>query len=225
MVGKQRIDFGEKDELYSVYVNVGDVLVWENNRWKVARPGDDSLGKPLMLVKKIDDRLLNFELWDVEGKSKIQLNLLKSVESWNPQNLQQSFKFVGARTRSQFVFEIDKERVFLSPQDWLIKTEAGWKKLMTAEEIDDYVDRKSVGPMFVFDGIVNDDARQMLSGVIFSPSRADVSIIEIPMQQGAQSTAAPKEPRKQLRTTKRKLNSQQNRDEESEETIEDGDEE
>jgi hypothetical protein len=225
VIGKQRIDFGEKEDLYSVYVNVGDVLVWDMNRWKVVRPGEDSLGKPLMIVKKIDDRLLNFELWDVDGKSKIQLNLLKSVESWNPQSLQQSFKFVGARTRSQFVFEIDKERVFLSPQDWLVKTEDGWKKLMTAEEIDDYVDRKKVGPMFVFDGVVKDDSRQVLSGVIFSPSRADVSIIEIPMQQGTPSTVAPKEPNKKIRTSKRKLESFQNRDEENEDTIEDGDEE
>lgn len=224
-VGKQRIDFGEKEDLYSVYINVGDVLVWDNNRWKVVLPGEASLGKPIMIVKKIDDRLLNFELWDVEGKGKIQLNLLKSVETWTPQNLQQNFKFVGARTRSQFVFEIDKERIFLSPQDWLIQTEEGWKKLMTAEEIDDYVDRKKIGPMFVFDGVVKIDNRQVLSGVIFSPSRADSSEIEIPMQQGVTPTNTSREKVKKINNSKRRLQSYQERDEEDEDTTEDDDEE
>lgn len=203
IMGKQRIDFGDKDELYSVFVGPGDVLVWENNRWKVVQPGPDSLGKPLLIVKKIDDRLMNFELWDVEGKSKIQLNLLKSMENWNSKNLQKGFKFVGAKTRSQFAFEIDKERVFLSPQDWLLKTDEGWKKLTSAEEIDDYVDRKTIGPLFVFDGVVKVDNREVLSGIIFSPSRTEASSIEIPLQQGVSSTkstedknTSPKKPKR-----------------------------
>jgi hypothetical protein len=199
VMGKQRIDFGENENIYSVFVNVGDVLVWDNDKWKVVQPGEASLGKPLLIVKKIDERLMNFELWDVEGKSKMQLNLLKSVENWTPQNLQKQFKFLGSRTRSQFVFEINKERVFLSPQDWLLSSEDGWKKLMTAEEIDDYVDRKKIGPLFVFDGVIKIDNRQVLSGVIFSPSRTESSEIQIPMQQGAAITNETQEKTKNIK--------------------------
>lgn len=224
VIGKQRIDFGENDDIYSVFVNVGDVMVWENNRWKVVQPGEASLGRPLLVVKKIDERLMNFELWDVDGKGKIQLNLLKSIETWTPQNLQQNFKFVGARTRSQFVFEIDKERVFLSPQDWLLLTDEGWKKLNTAEEIDDYVDRKKIGPLFVFDGSVKIDNKQVLTGVIFSPSRTESSEIEIPMQPGASSTSPNQEPSKNnKKNAKSKLRPYQSGEEDDEDDTEDDD--
>jgi len=192
-IGKQRIDFGEENDIYSVFVNVGDALVWDNNRWNVIQPGKDSLQKPLLIIKKIDDRLMNFELWDPEGKNKLQLNLLKSIENWAPQNLQKQFKFLGSRTRSQFVFEINKERVFLSPRDWLLSIDGSWKKLITPDEIDRYVNRNTIGPLFVFDGIVKVDNREMLSGVIFSPSRTEVSEIQIPMQQSASAVTPTRE--------------------------------
>lgn len=182
---KQRIDFGEGDDTYSVYVGMDDCLVWNNEHWQIAKPGEASLGHPIMCVKKIDERLMNLELWDVDGKAKIALNLLKSNENWMPQNLQQNFKFVGARTRSQFVFEVDKERMLLSPHDWLILTESGWKKLVTPEDIDEYVDRKVTGSLFVFDGIERKDDRQVVVGTMFNASRTDMVPIEIPVQQQA----------------------------------------
>ena len=51
--GKQRIDFGENDDLYSVFVKAGDCLIWDENRWKVIEPGEESLeSSPLLVVKK-----------------------------------------------------------------------------------------------------------------------------------------------------------------------------
>ena len=97
MVGKQRIDFGEAEDAYSVFINKDSILVWDGNHWKVATPGEETLGKPILVVKKIDDKLMNFELWDPEGKNKVVLNLLKSNESAVPPNLMASFHFLGQR--------------------------------------------------------------------------------------------------------------------------------
>jgi len=188
-LGKQRIDFGEPAEAYSVFVGPSDCLIWEDDQWKVVKPGAESLGHPLMLVKKIDERLMNLELWDVDGKGKIVINLLKTAENWIPQNIQQSFKFVGARTRSQFVFEINKERMLLSPQDWLLLTDTGWKKLTTPEEIDEYVNRKTTGALFVFDGIQRKDDHQVLLGTMFNSSRTESQAVELPVLKGAGSSA------------------------------------
>lgn len=183
-VRKQRIDFGEGDGVYSVFVDLGDALIWENDHWKVVKPGPQSLGKPLLLIKKIDERLMSLELWDPEGKGKVLLNLLKSTEmATPPANLIQQFKFVGARTRTQFVFEINKERVLLTAKDWLLLTKDGWIKLTTPQEIDDYVDRKLVGPLFIFDEVEKRDDKQFLRGSLYNASRNDVQIIEIPLQQ------------------------------------------
>ena len=182
VVGKQRIDFGEGDDAYAVFVAANDLLVWDGNRWKVVNPGDETSGKPLMMVKKIDDKLMNFELWDADGKNKVSLNLLKSNEAVLPPNVMQSFKFVSARTRSQFVFEINKERLNLSPHDWLIMTDKGWKKLVTPEEIDAYVNRKVTGLLFIFDAVERRDDRQIMVGTLFNKSRTAMQQFEVVMQ-------------------------------------------
>jgi hypothetical protein len=194
--GKQRIDFGENDDLYSVFVKVGDCLIWDQNRWKVISPGEESLHHPLLVVKKIDERLMAFELWDVEGKGKIVLNLLKTSEPWavqNAQTLQHMFKFLGARTRTQCVFEINRERVILRPSDWLLLTAKGWKKLATEEEIDNYVKRKLSGTLFVFEGISRKDERQIMLGTLYSPARHESQAIELALQVGGSKSSGPKE--------------------------------
>ena len=182
---KQRIDFGNGDNIYSVYVGPDTVLAWVNDRWKEVKPGKDSLQYPILGVNKIEDRIMRLDFWDVGGQGKTILNLIKSMEAWDPQSTQKEFSFIGARTRSQFLFEINKERMTLSPQDWLFRTEKGWKKLTTAQDIDDYVDRKISGPLFVLDGIEKRDGKQFLVGTLCNKARTEMKTIEVPMQQGA----------------------------------------
>jgi hypothetical protein len=180
---KQRIDFGEKDDVYSVFVDEGDVLVWNGCQWSEATPGPETFGKPLMQLKKVSERLLTFELWNPEGSNKVALNLLKNRERWIPEQLKDNFKFVSARTRSQYVFEVGNERMTLTPKDWLVKTDGGWEKLNTVEEIDAYVERKLQGPLFVFDGVEKRDDRQVLVGTLFNASRTDMQQVELDVPQ------------------------------------------
>lgn len=184
VLGKHRVDFGEADNVYSVFVAIGDCLIWKDGKWQNATPGEETLKHPLMVVKKIEDRLMTFELWDEEGKGKIQFNLLKSAEPWTVQSaqLEQVFKFVGAKTRTQCVFEINQERMVLSPSDWLLFTPDGWKKLDTVEDIDSYVDRKTPGLLFVFKGLAKKDDQQVMVGVLYNQSRSDLQEIELPLQ-------------------------------------------
>ncbi len=180
---KQRIDFGEGAESYSVFINKDSVLIWDGSHWKAATPGAETLGKPLLVIKKIDEKLMNFELWDPEGKTKVILNLLKSNETAIPPNLMNGFQFLGAKTLSQFVFEVNKERVTLAPQDWLLFVDKGWKKLTTPEEIDAYVDRRTLGYLFVFDAVEKREDKQVMVGALFNRARSDVQNIEFVMQQ------------------------------------------
>lgn len=194
-IGKHRIDLGENDDIYSIFVGVGDCFAWdkEKNQWISVEPNEESLKSPLLVIKKIDERIMTFELWDVEGKGKIVLNLLKSTEPslvQSPQALQHMFKFVGARTRTQCVFEINRERVLLRPSDWLLLTNKGWKKLSTEEDIDQYVKRKSAGALFVFEGVKRKDEKQILIGTLYSPTRCEFQELELPLQNaGAKKDA------------------------------------
>lgn len=182
-LNKQRIDFGDGEDTYSCFISQGDSLIWDENRWKEVIPGENSRGKPLLHVKKIDDRLMNFELWDNEGKSKIVLNIIKSMEPWTPQIIMKDFKFVGARTKTQCVFEINQDRMTLRPHDWLLLTDEGWVKLNTVEEIDDYVNRKKTGALFVFEGLVKKEDKQLLLGTMYNASRTEMQSVELAVQQ------------------------------------------
>ncbi len=190
-IGKQRIDFGDIDDVYSIYAGLNDVIVWVDDQWKVVHPGRESLGKPMLIIKKIEERLMNLELWDPEGKGKITLNLLKSSEPQPSVNISQKFKFVGSRTRTQFVFEIDGERMLLSPYDWLLMTKQGWVKLQTPDEIDDYVERRTIGSLFVFDSVERQDDHLSLQGTLFNTCRTDMQAVEIPLQQLTSIPSAP----------------------------------
>ncbi len=182
--GKHRVEFNDDEDSYSVYIGMNDSLIWEDNRWKAVKPNQDSLKCPLMVVRRVEDRLMGFELWDVEGKGKIVLNLVKTTEPWQSQNLETCFKCVGARTRSQYIFEIEGQRVYLSPNDWILQTEEdGWLKLTKTADIDDYVNRKITGALFVFDGVGRNEERQVLLGTLFNPSRTETKSIELPIQQ------------------------------------------
>ncbi len=184
-LNKQRIDFGEKDELYSIYLGEGDSAAWINGKWQQVTPGDETQDYPLLVLNKVEDRLLKFDLWDVGGKGKVSLNVIRSTESGSPKSLEKDFKFVGARTRSQLMFEVKGERVLVSPKDWYLFSDGKWIKIATPEQIDAYVDRKLAGPLFVIDEILRDDGRQVLIGLIYNTTRTDVKLVEIPLQQGA----------------------------------------
>lgn len=191
---KQRIDFGEGNDIYSVYAAQGDCLIWNDGRWQSVKAGDGTLKYTLMCIKKVDDRVMNLELWDVDGKGKIVLNLVRATEAWMPQNIEQNFKFIGVRSRSQFVFEINQERMILRPHDWLLLTDGGWKKLTTPKEIDDYVDRKVTGPLFVFDKVEKKEDRQVIIGTLFNAARTEMATFEMPLQQAGAGAGRPGAP-------------------------------
>lgn len=181
---KERLEFGEGDDHYTVYLGMEECLIWDGKRWTPARSVPDSKPYPLLCIKKIEDRLLRLELWDVEGKGKMGLNLLKSTEAWAPQVISRDFKFISVRTLSQYVFDIRKERTILRPNDWLLLTKEGWKKIVTASEIDDYVEGRTPGVLFVFQGVVKKGEDEVLSGVLYSTNRAATEAVEIPFDHG-----------------------------------------
>ena len=139
---------------------------------------------------------MSLELWDPGRQRKGGPQSLKASEPASRLNILQSFKFVGARTRTQFVFEIDKERMLLSPKDWLLMTPKGWIKLTTPKEIDDYVDRKLVGPLFVFDAVERKEDRLVLKGTLFNASRTDMQPVDIVLQQTAACSELPSKRRR-----------------------------
>ncbi|MCH9625197.1 MAG: hypothetical protein S4CHLAM123_03670 [Chlamydiales bacterium] len=180
VIGAERIDFHDGEGFYSCFVKLDDFLVWKNNRWEVAPKGAQTQNLPLMVVKRIDDKLLNFEIWDPEGKRKLPLNLIRAREQHAVPNISQDFKFVGAKTWAQFTVECRNQgRMTLKPHDWLVCTQEGWQKLDTPEQIDAFVEQTLVGPLFVLDQMTKQNGRQVLTGHLFNATRTEVSQVEL----------------------------------------------
>lgn len=186
--GKQRIDFGEGENSYSIFIGSDDVMVWKKGRWYVVKPGEESKGLPLALIKKTEERLLTLEMWDAEGKTKIMLNLLKATEAFPSQLIPQTFKYIGPRTRQQFIFEVQRERMLLSPNDWLLYTDGKWRKLTRPEEIDDYVDRHLKGMLLIFEGMDKREGSPAMIAKMFNSARNEEQNLEV-LFQGTTGTA------------------------------------
>lgn len=196
-LGKHRIDFGEGEDTYSVYVKCNDCLVWAQGRWHFAEPGPATIDNPLLLIKKVEDRVMMLELWDATGKCKVGLNLIRSPESYSPQLIANDFRFVGARTKTQVVFEVNKKRMIVSPNDWFVHTPQGWIKLKNSQDIDDYVNRRIVGPLFVFEDMVRKDDKPILIGTVYNPSRTEVHPIEVAMNTSGPAAVSPQDKTKE----------------------------
>lgn len=177
---RERLDFLDGPQPYSCFVKAGDFLVWKQGRWSHPKNSQDSQGLPLLVVKKVDEKLITFELWDPEGKGKTILNLVRTKESTPSPNIAQEFKFVGAKTWAQFIVESRTGgRMTLRSNDWLVHTQEGWIKLETPEQIDAFVEQKIAGPLFVLDSLSRQNGRPVLMGHLFNASRTEVSTVEL----------------------------------------------
>lgn len=178
---KQRIDFGADNEIYSVFVAEGDCLIWKEGRWHEAKAGPETRSLPLLVANKINERVMSFDLWDSDGQRKLSLHLLKATDVWMPRDIHRDFHFVGARTRQQTIMRIRGERLILRPEDWLLLTEEGWKKLTTPQEVDDYVLRKTPGILFIFNGLEKKGEQRVITGLLYNVSRSQVEEVNEPV--------------------------------------------
>ena len=80
-------------------------------------------------------------------------------------------------------------------ENGLLMTPKGWKKLTTEAEIDQYVQRKLPGTLFVFNGISRKGERQVMTGTLYSPSRHESQPVEFVLQVGGSKPSTSKEER------------------------------
>ncbi len=179
-LGREKIDFRDGENPYFCFVREGDFLVWREGRWETANKEQQTINLPLMVIKKINEKMMSLEIWHPEGKGKVSLNLIRSKDRDGIPDLSQEFKFIGAKTWAQFIVEgRDGKRMTLRSSDWLLLTAEGWKKLNSTEEIDSYVNRHLVGPLFILDKLTKQNGQQVLEGHLFNTSRTEVEEVTL----------------------------------------------
>ncbi|MCC5831953.1 MAG: hypothetical protein JJU12_02800 [Chlamydiales bacterium] len=187
--GKEKIDFLDGETPYSCFAGPRDFLVWRGGRWNTPMQGENTEGLPILCIKKIDEKIMTLELWDGQGRAKTTLSLIRSKDHNKSPDLAQEFKFVGVKTWAQFIVECrNSGRLTLKPNDWLVLTQEGWKKLDSPDQIDAYVNGSLIGPLFVLDTMIKQNGRQILVGHLFNLSRTEVE--EVELEAGSKTSLA-----------------------------------
>ncbi|EPP34657.1 hypothetical protein CP10139811_0671 [Chlamydia ibidis] len=184
---KERVDFVSlSDENYSRYVAVGDILLWDGDRWQSCGEfeGDHSQA-PLMEVKRLDDKVLVIDVWSPDGTSHQAMSLVKVISSpIEITEIIKEFEFIGMRTWSRPIINAGGHRLTLSPDDWVVHTGKSWERIVRADQLEDYLSGKIQGPLFVFDKLDKDARGYVLRGHIFNAQRTLVESVVLPLKQG-----------------------------------------
>lgn len=190
---RERIDFATDENFYCLFIKEGDLIVWKDNQWALATKEVDTTNLPLLVVKKIDERVITFEFWDKNGKGKLPINMIRHKMHDPMPDVAKEFKFVGAKTWAQFIVECSGKRFILKEGDWLVLTTNGWQKIASIEDVDDYVAQKLQGPLFVLDKLVKQEGKQILKGHLFNSNRTEVQEIELKAFGKEKEKEGPKE--------------------------------
>ncbi len=178
---KQMLEIGEGKEISFLFVAAGDFLSFSEGKWKVLETLDGSAkDAPLAHVRAMGERGLEIEAWDREG-----FLLLDKVIQAEPQGSfrvqpEQLFTEVRMRSSTQVSCLLEKRRMILKEGDWLFKTNTGWSKLKTLNEIEAFLNHELVGELFVVDKV---DPSGVLNGHYFDEKRVHSQPIALRFKQ------------------------------------------
>lgn len=169
---KHKIEFSDGSKRYFVFVQPKDYLTLKGNRWQVVSSlSEADREAPLAVVQAISNNQLELEAWDVDGRPLFQAKM--ALEKNSPIRFSPEQFIVDPKLRSGALVscKIGKKRLVLKPNDWVIKTETGWRKLITISEIESYLNNDLMEELFVIDAI---DAGGQMRGRHFDPMRVQM---------------------------------------------------
>lgn len=180
---KERFDFGSVDAPKAFFLKAGDCLVFEEGVWcKAETLGTETQKKWLLQVDSLDERTAHLTLWPTTGDQKFPLHLPRIIEGFTSPPIEKSFKYLGSKSRSKWLFELDKERVIITPGSWWLYTQGKWHELADASELDMYVNSTVCGELLVFDDLIQNDDGKFLEAHLFNRLRNQIKDIKISIQ-------------------------------------------
>jgi len=182
LVGKERISLDGGEKPYFLYASEGEYFVYEKDLWIPGSAASQSEQSPLLEVKAIDDRLMHFVLWDAFGKRQQPLTMIKHPMPQPVREISQEFHFSGAKTKRQFIFDVQEKKMTLILGDWLLHTtELGWMKIDTPALLDQYIEGSIQGDLLVLGEVGKADEQKVLFGRLYSPCRTQKQEVRLPI--------------------------------------------
>ena len=178
---KVKLEIPGNNKTLFCFLGKGDCLEWGDAGWIPTNSRSFVEGKPLAQVKSITSKSIELEVFDSEGfcsyPVKIDMQALGRV-GIKQENLPGS---VRLRTSKQISCSFGKKRCLLKEGDWVLKTSRGWRNLKRAADIEDYLQHKMVGELFVFDSLEKDQGKFVMKGFQIDEMRMHAQPVSIPV--------------------------------------------
>lgn len=179
------------------FVGEGDLLVWKEGEWKEASYQNIPPLVPIAKVVRQTSSGVQFQIWDESGFHKILSH--KSLENSQKtgHKAEELFSSVRVRTPTEITCLLGKRRVILREGDWWLKMDSGWKKLKTVSDIEDYLDHRLRGELFIFESIAADKGKVVLKGNSFDMMRTEMQPLSLTTSIVKKSHSLSKKPGKE----------------------------
>lgn len=166
---RERVQFTSSDSTYVVWMKEKDCFLYENDRWINVEPGEATVGKPILMVKTVDSKAIQLELWNSDGSQHATFSIPRrnATVPTRPSEV----RLLGAKSRKQWIAEIQRKKVVLSPDDWVIVNGDEITLIDSEELLDDYLEGVLTGNLLVFQGFEKIEGESCLVGTFFDATR------------------------------------------------------
>ncbi len=167
---------------YACFVSAGDYMLYENGEWTVCPFEELKPDQPIAHVKSISASGVELEIWDETGFCPAQFKMEMEKQGRLQVKPEMMPSSIRLRSNNQVSCAFGKRRVILKQGDWLLKTPAGWRNLRRAEEIEQYLQHRLKGELFIFDAVEKEQGRSVVKGHLFDETRTQIQPLSLPIE-------------------------------------------
>ncbi len=181
MRDKQKVQLESAGSSYVSYVAQGDYLTWQEEKWKVVSLEEVKPDAPMAYVQSATPKGVEIVAWDETGFFRSQFKAEVQAAPKLALKAEQLFTSVRLRNNSQVTCVAGKRRLVLNQGDWLLKTASGWRHLKKWQQIEEYLQHRIRGELFIVDSIDKTQGKAMLQGNYFDEMRTQIAALSIPI--------------------------------------------
>jgi len=121
--------------------------------------------------------------WDSSGIESFKLTFHREKPGTITTRAEEVFTRLRQRTSTRVSCRLENRATILKVGDWLIQTDKGWHTIKNSHEIDDILNLKVLGELFIFDSIEDQGGKEVFCGTLFDPMRTEVQTVQLPISQ------------------------------------------
>ena len=181
MMLKQKIELLTEHGSEFYFLAAGDYLQWLEGRWQKTSLSTTVAGVPVAQVKNVTSKTLDIEVWDERGFYPQLVHFDIEVPSKTSQKNDLHSSSIRLRSSSQVACTLGKRRFILKEGDWLLKVGKSWRNLRRSKDVENCLQHRLRGELFIFDSIEKQQGKYFLKGHLFDEMRTQMTPISLPI--------------------------------------------